>query len=177
MIQLVYLENTSFYLTLNEFHRKDLKVGHNPGVVLKFIILISLLLLSSIVGAAESCSQKKIELVGNFGKHKAPMLKIWSEVSGNLTEIEVVKKQKNSPKVLIVELIFKDSKGAEVDSKKLNLKKNHTEHFDLIKLINKFEVRPELLTVKLYNESGSEVCAHEVSLVQKDQQDGVLQKL
>lgn len=144
---------------------------------MKFIIVVSLLVISSIVGAAESCAQKKIEVIGSFGKHKAPLLKIWSEVSGNLTEIAVVKKQKNSPKILLVELVLKDAKGTELESKKLNLKKNITERFDLIKLVNKFEVRPEQFIVKLYSEDGSVVCAQEVSIVLKDQQDGVLQKI
>lgn len=138
-----------------------------------YLCLLFIIVCANVQAQDESCAKAKIEIIGSYGKDKSPLLKLWSEASGNLTEIKINSKQKMSK----VELIFKDENKSSIHSQIFTLNKNRTESFDLIKLISQQKTRPKFLSVKIYNASGASVCSQEETLIERDGQDGVFKKL
>lgn len=139
------------------------------NLITSFLFLLSFNLLA----AENSCSKKGFELEGRYGKYKSPILKVYSEASGNLEEIEVQSKQKYSK----LEFVFSDENDVAENPIELKLKDNKTSAFNFNKVLSMYKTRPAKLTIRVFRERNVIVCSQEVSIVQRDGQDGVLKKL
>lgn len=121
----------------------------------------------------ESCLKKGIEINGDFGKHNSPLLKLWSESSGNFTGIQV----KAKDKITKSSFILKDAEQKEIQTKTFFFKKNNqSDKFDFTKIITESIIRPNTLTIELYTNSGR-LCSEEMAVVERDGQGGVYKKL
>lgn len=121
----------------------------------------------------ELCSQKSVEVSGQFGKHQAPLLKLWSETAGNFTQLKI----QNSETFSKAQFVFKDEAGNILQNKDLKLAKNQSDIFDFQKMIKEAVIRPNSLTIKLWTAKGIFFCQEEMSVVEKDGQGGVLKQL
>lgn len=142
---------------------------------MKALTILALFTLSFNLQAKEVvCSAKDIELIGHYGYGlKSPLLKIWSESSGNLNVIEFNSKEKFSK----IKLVFKkDDVSNGLDPEEFNLDNNRTSDFSLIKIIAFLSARPDKMIVELYKDKKI-FCADEVIIIERDGQDGVLKKL
>jgi len=141
---------------------------------MKNLITTFLLLLNfNLLAAENSCSKKDLELEGRYGKYKSPILKVYSEASGNLEEIEILSKQKYSK----LEFVFTDENEVAENPIALKLKDNKTDTFNFNKILSVYKTRPTKLTIRVFKEGNNVTCSQEVSIVQRDGQDGVLKKL
>lgn len=121
----------------------------------------------------ESCLKKGIEINGEYGKYNSPLLKLWSESSGNFTGIQV----KSKDKITKSTFIFKDEEKKEIQTKSFLFKKNNqSDKFDFNKMITESVIRPNTLTIELYTNSGR-LCSEDMAVVERDGQGGVYKKL
>lgn len=121
----------------------------------------------------QSCRHKSVDLIGQFGKYSSPLVELWSETAGNFTFLQV-----KSPTPLTKAVFeFRDQKGNMLLNKSLIVDKNQSETFDLLKMIKESVIRPNNLTIKLFQKNGNFHCKQEMTIIEKDGQDGVLIKL
>lgn len=140
---------------------------------MKPVLLISMLILSANLWAKdESCAKKGAEINADYGKYNSPLLKIWSETSGNFTGVQV----KSKDKITKALFIFKDEEKKEMQTKSYAFKDNQSEKFDFNKIISESVIRPNTLTIEFYTASGK-LCSQDMAVIEKDGPGGVYKKL
>ncbi len=141
-----------------------------------FLLFLSLLLLTNAYAeknSDKSCEKKSIAIYGQFGKHQSPLIDQWSETAGNFTQLEI----RNASVFSKITFQLKDQEGNQLLIKTFSLTQNKSGPFDLIKLIKESIIRPNSLTISIFQPNGNFFCQQELSIIQKDGQDGVLIKL
>lgn len=135
------------------------------------ILLIGLL---PCLGLAENlkCSEKKVNIIGKYGnqgEHSSPILESWSEVSGNLTALEI-KAKENFTKA---SLVFKSIDNTVLSKLDIPLKRNRGSQFDLIAEIKKQKTEVKSLRFQLYLKNATEEFCHEETVVVEVDGQGV----
>jgi hypothetical protein len=118
--------------------------------------------------AHDLCSTKEISFIGQYGKYKSPLLKSWSEASGNFTKLEIVANKK------FLRVDFSLNQNGQTVS--LPLKNNQTANFNFISYIHEQKNRPTQLTIKVLKTDHTIECVEEMTLIEKDDMNGVLKK-
>lgn len=141
---------------------------------MKTLILFTIFTLSLNLHAKdETCSKNGIEVIGHYGNKVSPLLTMWSEASGDMNHVQIESKKYFS-KVKFVFQKNEDSSG--LDTSEFFLTKNKTDRYSLMKIIGFLKTRPDKMIVEVYK-SDKFFCNEEVTIVEKDGQDGVLKKL
>ena len=121
----------------------------------------------------DKCSEKGVSLVGLYGEkgeYDSPILKMWSEESGNLFSIMVKAKEPFSK----VALNFKNDKSNVIESQTFKLIKNKASKIDLAHILTELKERPRILEIRIFNKDGIYFCHEEQKIIERDEQDGVL---
>lgn len=121
----------------------------------------------------DSCLQKSVNIFGLYGKHESALLNQWSETAGNLTKITI----KSSHSFSKIQFVFKDEIGNILYNKNLSLQKNQSEKFDFQKILKEAVIRPNSFSLILSTSKVKEFCREEITVIEKDGQDGVLKQI
>jgi hypothetical protein len=117
------------------------------------------------------CSTQKATIIGKYGdkgENSSPLLDTWSEVSGNLTTIEIRSKDAFSKLVIVL----KDDKNNELSKVEAVLTKNKSTEFNLINEVKKQKVPVEKIQFRLFQgNTAHEFCYEDSSVIAVDGQD------
>ena len=114
------------------------------------------------------CSTQKVNIIGKYGdkgEDTSPLLDMWSDVSGNLTAVEIRSKE-TFTKII---LVLKDTDKKDLSKKELPVQKNKVESLNLSNEIKKQMGKTKFFELQLYaGDTVSEFCHEEVSIIEKD---------
>lgn len=146
-------------------------------VIFRAILLLCITVsVSANAVMSEKCSELGVKIVGNYGEKgefKSPLLRKWSEESGNLFSINLITKEKLSK----FSLNFKNDKDTLIDTQFYNLKNNASTKLDLSHMVTELKERPTKLEIRVFNKDGIFFCKEDQSIIEKDEQDGVLKNV
>lgn len=142
-------------------------------IAMKTLILSTIFTLSFNLHAKdETCSKNGVELTGHYGNKVSPLLTMWSEASGDMNHVQIESKISFSR----VKFVFqKNEDSSGLDTSDFFLTKNKTDRYSLIKIVGFLKTRPDKMIIEVYK-ANKFVCNEEVTIVEKDGQDGVLKK-
>lgn len=135
-------------------------------MILSFIQILSMTLHLNANESLKTCETKKIAIIGHYGakgESKAPLLDSWSEVSGELKNIEF----KSKDKIQNIKLVFLDEQQKEILQKKLSVSNNK---IDAINLIQNYKIElAKTKTLKFILESkNTDLCQSDITIIQPD---------
>lgn len=140
--------------------------------VKQLLFLIMTLLPCLSLAEIPKCSLQKVNVIGKYGdkgQDSSPLLDMWSEVSGNLTAVEIRSKEAFTKIILVL----KDADKKELSKKEIRVQKNKAENLDLAVEIKKQQEKAKSFELRLYaGETVSEFCHEEVIIVEKDGEGG-----
>ena len=116
----------------------------------------------------QKCSLQKVIVIGKYGdkgEDSSPLLDMWSEVSGNLTAVEIRSKEAFTKIILVL----KDADKKDLSKKEIRVHKNKAENLDLTAELKKQKEKIKSFELRLYaGDTASEFCHEEVAIVEKD---------
>ena len=139
---------------------------------MKTLLILTMTLLP-VLSFAEvpKCSAQKANIIGKYGdkgENSSPLLDTWSEVSGNLTGIEIRSKDAFTK----LAIVLKDDKNNEISKVEAVLTKNKSTEFNLINEIKKQKVPVEKIQFRLFQgNTAHEFCYEDSSVIAVDGQD------
>jgi len=117
------------------------------------------------------CSTQKTNIIGKYGdrgENSSPLLDTWSEVSGNLTNIEI--RSKNAFTKLAI--VLKDDKNNELSKVEVTLTKNKSTEFNLINEVKKQKNPVDKIQFRLFQgNTAHEFCYEDTSVIVVDGQN------
>lgn len=135
-------------------------------MILNFIQILGMTLNLNANEPLKTCEAKKIAIIGHYGakgENKSPLLDTWSEVSGEIKNIEF----KSKDKIQNMKLFFLDEQQKEILQKKLTVSNNKV---DSLNLIQNYKIElAKTKTLKLILESkNTDLCQSEITIIQAD---------
>lgn len=134
-------------------------------------LLILTMSLFPVLSMAETpkCSAQKIDITGRYGdkgEFKAPLMEMWSEISGNLTAVDIKSKEAFNKALLIL----KSEDNVVLSKIKISMKKNQGSGFNLIAEIKKQKTPVKLIELQLFTKDApNELCTEEIDIIEQDQ--------
>lgn len=139
---------------------------------MKTLLILTMTLLPALSFAeVPKCSAQKAKIIGKYGdkgENSSPLLDTWSEVSGNLTGIEIRSKDAFTK----LAIVLKDDKNNEISKVEAVLTKNKSTEFNLINEVKKQKVSVEKIQFRLFQgNTAHEFCYEDSNVIAVDGQD------